>query len=51
MQRVSSEDAARLQMDVDAEKASARLSMIINVASFVVLVGVIRVGKVTCARE
>ena len=46
MQRVSTEDGARLQMDVEAEKASARLSLIINVAAFVVLVGVIRVGKV-----
>lgn len=46
MQRVSPEDAARLQeMDMEAEKASARLNMIINVAAFVVIVGVLRVGK------
>ena len=49
MKRVSPEDAARLQMDVEVEKASARLNMIINIAAFVVIVGVIRVGKVSNA--
>lgn len=46
MQRLSPEDAARLQeLDMEAEKASARLNMILNVAAFVVIVGVLRVGK------
>lgn len=45
MQRVNPEEAARLhQMDVEGEKAAARLNMLINVAAFVVIVGVIRVG-------
>ena len=48
MQRLNPEDAARLQgMDMEAEKASARLNMILNVAAFIVIVGVIRVGKFT----
>lgn len=46
MQRVTPEDAARLhELDMEAEKASARLNMIMNVAAFVVIVGVLRVGK------
>ena len=44
----SPEHAARLQdeeLDMEVEKASARLNMILNVAAFVVIVGVLRVGK------
>ena len=46
MQRMNPEDAAKLQgLDLETEKASARLNMIMNVAAFVVIVGVLRVGE------
>ena len=48
MQRVNPEEVARVhQMEAEAEKASARLNMLMNVAAFVVIVGVIRVGACT----
>ena len=46
MERMNPDDAAKLhQMDVEVEKAAARLNMIINVAAFIAIVGAIRVGE------
>ena len=46
MKRLSAEEDAEMEgLGLEAAKASARLNMIINVASFVVVVGVLRIGK------
>lgn len=47
MQRVNPEDAVRLhEIDVEAEKNSARLNTIINVAAFIAIVGALRIGTI-----
>lgn len=46
MKRVSPEDAVgQHEMDVETEKAAARLNLFINVAIFVALVGGIRISE------
>ena len=46
MKRVSPEDAlGQHETDVEAEKAAARLNLLINSAVFVAIVGAIRIGK------
>ena len=46
MKRVNQEEALRQhEMDVEAEKAAARLNLLINAAAFVVIVGVLRIGE------
>ena len=46
MQRMSPEEAAKLQgFDLEQEKANARVNVLINVAAFVLIVGVLRVGQ------
>lgn len=46
MQRMSPEEAAKLQgFDLEQEKASARINVLINVAAFVLIVGALRVGQ------
>ena len=46
MKRVNPEEALRQhEMDVESEKAAARLNLLINAAVFVAIVGAIRIGE------
>ena len=47
MQRMSVEEADKLQkLDLEQEKANARLNLLVSVVVFVGVVGALRVGKI-----